>query len=83
MKTTIEHEIFGRMTHDSGTDKVTVERGDLAEQITWLLKSKNQHLLGTGYWPNDFIRACEVLGIMEWITSVKSDAEPPANGWPE
>jgi len=52
---------------------VSVEHGDLTERLSWLLKTKNRHLLGTGYWPNDFCPACDVLGILGGAKSVKSD----------
>lgn len=52
------------MTHDDETGKVTVQRGDLAERIAWLLKLKNDDLLGHDYYPNYLIEPYEVLGIM-------------------
>ncbi len=55
VKTTIEHSIYGRITHDDETGKVTVQRGDLAERITWLLKPKNDDFLGHGYYPNVYL----------------------------
>jgi hypothetical protein len=83
MKTTIEHRLFGRIEYDTATDKIKVRRPDLEERLTWLMKPKNQHELGTGYWPDTFIRACEVLGIMEEARRVISDHQPPADGGPE
>jgi hypothetical protein len=34
MKTTIEHELYGCITHDDETDRVTVQRGDLEERLS-------------------------------------------------
>ena len=77
MKTTIENSVYGRITYDEETNRVSVERGDMAERLTWLLKEKNTHLLGHGYWPDKFIRVCEVLGIMQHAESVKTEGEEP------
>jgi hypothetical protein len=84
MKTIIENTIYGRITYDDETKAVTVQRGDLAERITWLLKDKNAHVLGHGYWPDRFIRVCEVLGIMQHAESVKTEGEeePPPGAIP-
>lgn len=60
MKTTLQHPIYGRITYNDETKVVTVQRGYLAERITRLLKDKNAHLVGHGYWPDRFIRVCEV-----------------------
>jgi len=62
MKTTIQRPIYGRIEYDDETDQVSVLRRDLAERITWMLKPKNSQLLGHGYYPDTFLRACEVLG---------------------
>jgi hypothetical protein len=56
---------------------VTVQRGDLAERITWLLQPKNDDLLGHGYYPNYLIRPCEVLGIMLGAKSTTTEGEEP------
>jgi hypothetical protein len=64
VKTIIEHSIYDRITHDGETDRVTVQRGQLAERISWLLKPENDRLRGHGYYPNYFIRPCEVLDII-------------------
>ena len=61
MKTIVEHPLYGRITYDTGTNKVTVQKGNLAERITWLIH--HQDGLGTGYYPSAFLRACELLGI--------------------
>jgi hypothetical protein len=74
MKTTIQHPIYGRIEYDDETDQVNVLRRDLAERITWMLKPKNSHLLGHGYYPDTFLRACEVLG----ITQAPRRSRPPA-----
>jgi hypothetical protein len=75
MKTTLQHPIYGRITYNDETKVVTVQRGYLAERIAWLLKDKNAHLVGHGYWPDRFIRVCEVLGIMQYAESVKTEGE--------
>jgi hypothetical protein len=76
MKTTIQHSLYGQITYDTQTGQVTVQKGDLAERLTWLLKPKNYHLLGTGYHPGEFLRACQVLGISEGVESIKTEGEP-------
>jgi hypothetical protein len=60
MKTIDKHPLYGRLVYDSETDKVTVSKGNLAERLTWLLN--HQEMLGPGYYPNAFLRACEFLG---------------------
>lgn len=78
MKTVIEHEIFGRISHDSGKDKVSVQRGDLAERIEWLLRPENKRLLGHRIGPDRFIEACAVLGILLDPPKItKTSEEPP------
>ena len=72
MKTTIQHPIFGRITYDDVTERVSIEHGNLAGRIRWLLKPKNSALLGHGYFPDRFLRACEVLGIMHSAQSIKT-----------
>jgi len=52
MKTIIEHQVFGRMEYDTARRKLTVEKGDIADRIAWLLKPENEHLLGGGYIPD-------------------------------
>jgi hypothetical protein len=75
MMTTIQHPIFGWIEYDSGEDKVSVQRGDLAKRMEWLMNPENQHLLGRGYWPDTFIRVCEVVGIMQEAESIKTEGE--------
>jgi hypothetical protein len=65
MKTTIQHPIYGRIEYNDVTDRVTTQRGDLAEWMTWLLKPRNDRFFGHGYWPSRFCRAYEVLGLMQ------------------
>jgi hypothetical protein len=79
-KMIIEHRLYGRITYEKG--RVSVQRGDLAERITWLLKPKNHHLLGGGYWPDDLCKVCEVLGIMDRHVKITSDQQPPPDGRP-
>jgi hypothetical protein len=77
METTIRHPIFGRIKYNHETSRVTVQHGDLAERISWLLRPKNVHLLGNGDFPDRFIRVCEVLGLMQNAKSVKTEGEEP------
>jgi hypothetical protein len=65
MKTTIHHPIYGRFEYDDVINRVSGERRELAEQVAWLLEPENDRLLGHGYWPSRFCRACEVLGLMQ------------------
>lgn len=76
MKTTITHTFYGQITYDTQTGKVTVQKGDLAERLTWLIKPKNYHLLGTGYHPSEFLAACKVLGISEGVEKIEVEGEP-------
>jgi hypothetical protein len=76
MKTTVIHQFLGRITYDTQTDQVTVQRGDLEERLTWLLKAKNEELLGPGYYPDPFLRACEVLGIAQGIENITTEGAP-------
>jgi hypothetical protein len=63
MITRVEHPLYGTLTYDSERDQVKVQKGDLAERLTWLLH--HQELLGPGgYYPNEFLRACEYAGII-------------------
>jgi hypothetical protein len=62
VRTTVEHPLYGTLTYDTGTDRVTVQKGDLAEQLTWLIHHQDQ-LGGEDYYPYTFFRACEFLGI--------------------
>jgi hypothetical protein len=64
MKTTIIHPIYGRIEYDSGKDRVSVQRGDLAERIKWMLRPENERLLGHGIRRDQFIEACAVLGVL-------------------
>lgn len=77
MKTTITHPIYGRIEYDSGKDKVSVQRGDLAERIKWMLRPENERLLGHGYWPSRFCRACEILGLMQGHPKITTRGERP------
>jgi hypothetical protein len=77
VKTIIESWIYGRITHDDETDRVTVQRGQLAERISWLLKPENDPLLGHGYWPNRFCQACEILGLMQGHPKITTSGERP------
>jgi hypothetical protein len=72
MKTTITHPIYGRIEYDSGKDKVSVQRGDLAERIKWLLRPENERLLGHGVGRDRFIEACAVLGILFGAKSIQT-----------
>jgi hypothetical protein len=65
VKIIVTHPIYGRIVYDYGQAKITVQRGDLTERLTWLMKPKNEHLLGPGYHPYPFLRACQLLGIMQ------------------
>jgi len=76
VKTTIIHRLYGQIVFDTEADRVTVQRGDLAERLTWLLKPKNVHLLGPGYYPDRFLRACQVLGITEGIENIETEGAP-------
>jgi hypothetical protein len=69
-KMVVEHPLFGRLAYDARTDKVTVEKGDLAERLTWLIHHQDEMPYG-GYYPNAFCRACEVLGICGGELDVK------------
>jgi hypothetical protein len=51
--TTIQHSLYGKITYDSETGVVTVQKGDLAERLTWLIKPRNAHLF-EGYYPDKF-----------------------------
>jgi hypothetical protein len=77
VKTTIQHPILGQIEYEDVTHQVMVQHGDLAERITWLLKPKNYDLLGHGYYPNYFIRPCEVVGIMLGAESTTTQREEP------
>lgn len=81
MKTIVEHPLYGTITYDSGTKKVTVQKGDLAERLTWLMSHQDQ--LGGDYYPNAFLRACELLGICGAELDVKITTEGEANLPPE
>lgn len=75
MKTTIQHSLYGQIVFDTEANRITVEHGDLAERLTWLMKPKNVELLGPGYYPDKFLQACQVLGISQGIESVKTEGE--------
>ncbi len=75
MKTTIDHNLFGKITYDDSTGQVSVQKGDLAERLTWLLKPKNSALLGQGYHPDRFMAAVHALGIASGIEDVKREGE--------
>ena len=51
MKTIVEHPLYGTLTYDTGTDKVTVQKGDLAERLTWVLHHLDKFDGGGGYHP--------------------------------
>jgi hypothetical protein len=80
MKTTVEHPYYGTITYDTGTDKVTAQKGNLAEQLTWLMHHQEE-LGGEDYYPHTFFRACEFLGICggELDVSIKTEGKftPP------
>jgi hypothetical protein len=76
VKTTIQHPLYGQIVFDTEADLITVEHGNLAERLTWLLKPKNVHLLGPGYYPDTFLRACDVLGILEGVEKITTEGEP-------
>jgi hypothetical protein len=61
-KMIVEHPFYGRLSYDAGTDKVTVQKGDLAERLTWLIHHQDEMPYG-GYYPSAFLRACELLGV--------------------
>ena len=73
MKTIVEHPLYGRISYDTGTGKVTVQKGNLAERLTWLINHQDQ--LGGDYYPNAFLRACELLGICGGELEVKITKE--------
>jgi len=79
VKTIVHHPLYGRLTHDTATGKVTVQKGDLAERLTWLMRHQDE--LGTGYYPNAFLRACELLGVcggeLDVKISTKGESPPP------
>ena len=75
VKTTIQHSLYGQIVFDTEANRITVEHGDLAERLTWLMKPKNVELLGPGYYPDKFLQACQVLGISQGIESVKTEGE--------
>jgi hypothetical protein len=77
MKTIIQHPTYGRIEYNDVTNRVTVQRRDLAERITWLLKPENDRLLGHGYWPSRFCRACEALGLMQGHPNITTRGERP------
>jgi hypothetical protein len=79
MKTIIEHPVYGTITYESNTGKVTVQKGNLAERITWLIK--HQEEIPGGYYPDAFLRACEVLGI--WGGELDSKITQEGGAGPE
>jgi hypothetical protein len=81
MKTTVEHPVYGTITYDSGTKKVTVQKGNLAERLTWLMNHPDElsALKPGGYYPNVFLRACEMLGIIGGDLKVRVDTTGEAN----
>jgi hypothetical protein len=74
MKTIVEHPLYGRITYDSGTSRATVQKGNLAERLTWLMHHQEE-LGGGDYYPNAFLRACELLGICGGELDVKISKE--------
>ena len=77
MKVIIEHPVYGHITYDSGPKKVAVEKGNLAERLTWVMTHLDQYGEKGGYHPNNFLRACELLGVCggELDVSVKTEGE--------
>jgi len=75
MKTTITHPIYGRIEYDSGKDNVSVQRGDLAERIKWMLRPENERLLGQGIRRDQFIEACALLGILFGARTIKTTSQ--------
>jgi hypothetical protein len=82
MRTVVTHRLYGTLSYDDERDKVTVQKGDLAERLSWLMH--HQDLLGEkGYYPNAFLRACEYAGICGAELDVKVSTEgkfPPPPG---
>ena len=75
MKTTVTHPLYGKISYDTGTGEVRAQKGDLAERLTWLVHHQDQ--LGGGYYPNAFLRACELLGVIggELDSEIKTEGE--------
>jgi hypothetical protein len=79
MKTIVEHPLYGRMSYDTATNRVSVQHDSIAKQLNYLMR--NQDELGSGYYPDSFVRACELLGIVGGELDVKitteGEVEPP------
>lgn len=75
MKTTIDHPVYGKISYENNTGKVTVQKGNLAERITWLMKHQDE--IPGPVTPDVFLRVCELLGLWGGELDVKITREGP------
>ena len=81
MTTIVEHPNYGRLTHDSRTQKVTGKNKDLCAELHYLVT--HRELLSGDYYPNAFLRACQDVGVIGAGIDVKITTEgefPPPEG---
>jgi hypothetical protein len=76
VKTIIDHPVFGQITFESDTGKVTVQKGNLAERITWVMHHMDE-MPYKDYYPDSFLRACELLGVCGGELDVEIRNEGP------
>jgi hypothetical protein len=65
-----QHELFGLITYDNITRKVTVEHPNVKERLTWLMAPEQSHLF-TGYYPDKFHKAMQDTGLLFGVTDSK------------
>jgi hypothetical protein len=59
--------LFGKITYDNNTDKITVEHPNVKERLTWLMAPEQEHLFPS-YYPDKFYQAMIVGGLMGGTT---------------
>jgi hypothetical protein len=70
MRSEYQHDLFGLITYDNNTGKITVEHNNVKERLKWLLAPEQEHLF-TGYYPDRFRKAMELSTLMFGVTDEK------------
>jgi hypothetical protein len=71
MRSEFEHFLFGKITYDNNTGKVTVEHPNVKERISWLMQPEQSRLF-TGYYPDKFHKAMEISGLILGATDYET-----------
>jgi hypothetical protein len=74
MITEMTHRLFGKITYDNNTGKITVEKPNLKERLTWLMAPEQADMF-EGYHPDKFYHALELGGISIGITEYERHGE--------